>query len=181
MVNLQTSSMACKPGICTMSLGRYYAGHSLEHKLDMAKKYALVGIELFYEDLRDVASSMPGGCTDRNQIRAAAQIRKWCDVRGLEIICLQPLMHYEGLLDRKQHSKHLTTLELWTDLAHELGTDLIVFPSSFLKAELLTDDVSVIVSDFAEAADVGLRHRKYGIVKITCATTSAGWMDRIWV
>ena len=77
MVNLQTSSMACKPGICTMSLGRYYAGHSLEHKLDMAKKYALVGIELFYEDLRDVASSMPGGCTDRNQIRAAAQIRKW--------------------------------------------------------------------------------------------------------
>jgi 4-hydroxyphenylpyruvate dioxygenase len=123
----------------------------------MARKYSFVGIELFYEDLRDVASSMPGGCTDRNQIRAAAQIRKWCGTRGLEIICLQPFMHYEGLLDRKQHRKNIITLELWTDLAHELETDLIVFPSSFLKAELLSDDISVSVSDFAEAADIGLR------------------------
>ncbi|KAK3192318.1 hypothetical protein K4F52_001531 [Lecanicillium sp. MT-2017a] len=157
MYNATSTKSAFKPGICTMSLGRYFAGHSLQHKLDMAQRYSLIGIELFYEDLRDVAASMPGGCTDDNQIRAAAQIRQWCSERGLEIICLQPFMHYGGLIDREQHRQHLETLELWTQLAYALGTDLIVFPSSFLTANYLSEDLSVLVEDFTEAADLGLQ------------------------
>lgn len=68
-----------------MSLGRCYAGHSLKHKLFMAAKHGLEGIELFYEDLADHASSQSAS----DLLAAAASIRAICDALGLEIICLQ--------------------------------------------------------------------------------------------
>lgn len=88
--------MAVKRAICTMSLGRCFAGHSLAHKLDMARQYGFTGIELFYEDLVDLTRDMPGGDTEANQLSAAASIRKLCANRQLDIICLQPFMHYEA-------------------------------------------------------------------------------------
>ncbi|KAM5347675.1 hypothetical protein ACJ41O_007499 [Fusarium nematophilum] len=149
--------MAHKPSICTMSLGRCFAGHSLPHKLDMAQKYGFQGIEVFYEDLVDLAASLPGGATPDNQIAAASTIRQLCAARSLSIICLQPFMHYGGLLDREAHRRSLIELRLWFRLAHTLGTDLILFPSSFLPSDKITDDLDVIVADFVEAADMALQ------------------------
>jgi len=72
-----------------MSLGRCYAGHEFTHKLSMAAKYGLEGIELFYEDLVDLA-----GSSSPSDLRlAAASVREMCSNLGLEIICLQPFMH----------------------------------------------------------------------------------------
>lgn len=140
-----------------MSLGRAFAGHSMESKLDMAQKYGFRGIELFYEDLEYVAKGMPGRGSATKLLAAAGRVRQWCDNRKLEIICLQPFMDFGGLLDREKQKKNLATIELWTELAHTLGTDLILFPSSFLAATQLSDDTSVLIKDFQDAADVGLR------------------------
>ncbi|POR35506.1 3-dehydroshikimate dehydratase [Tolypocladium paradoxum] len=148
--------MAHKPSICTMSLGRCFAGHSLERKLDMARKYGFQGIELFYEDLVDLAATMPGGDTPGNQLAAAAAVRQLCEDRELAIICLQPFMHYEGLVDRTLHSRRLEDMRLWIRLAHALGVDLILLPSTNLPPAQTTDNMDTVVSDMAEMADLGL-------------------------
>lgn len=140
-----------------MSLGRCFAGHSLSHKLDMAQKYGFEGVEVFYEDLLDLATALPGGETPENQIAAARTIRHLCEARRLTIICLQPFMHFGGLIDRELHKQRLQDLRLWFELAHALGTDLILFPSSFLKPDQITEDMDLIVADFAEAAEMGLQ------------------------
>lgn len=149
--------MAHKASICTMSLGRCFAGHSLPHKLDMAQKYGFQGLEVFYEDLVDLASSFPGGASPENQLAAARTIRQLCDARSLEVICLQPFMHFGGLVDRDAHRQRLKDLELWFRLASILGTDLILFPSSFLSEEQVSPDLELAIADFAEAADMGLK------------------------
>ncbi|PON24795.1 4-hydroxyphenylpyruvate dioxygenase [Trichoderma gamsii] len=149
--------MSYKPSICTVSLGRCSAGHSLEHKLDMAKKYGFQAIELFFEDLVDLTKSMPGGNKPSNQLAAAAMIRQLCDDRQLSILCLQPFMHYEGLVDREAHQQRLKEAKLWVHLAHILGTDLILLPSSFLSSSEVSSDMDIIVQDMIEIAEIGLQ------------------------
>lgn len=136
-----------------MSLGRCYAGHSLEHKLSMAAKHGIEGIELFYEDLvGHAASSSPSDLR-----AAAASVHELCSSLGLEIINLQPFMHYEGLLDRSRHNERIEEMKLWMELAHILGTEIILVPSNFLPRDQISDDIDLIVSDFCEIADLGLQ------------------------
>jgi 4-hydroxyphenylpyruvate dioxygenase len=137
-----------------MSLGRCYAGHSLRHKLSMAAKYGLEGIELFYEDLVDHAG---GSSSPSDLLSAAASVHELCLSLGLEIICLQPFMHYEGLLDRRRHDERIEEMKLWMELAHTLGTDIVQVPSSFLSRDEISSDTDVIVSDLREIAELGLQ------------------------
>ncbi|KAL7813994.1 xylose isomerase-like protein [Trichoderma aethiopicum] len=148
--------MLYKPSICTVSLGRSSAGHSLEHKLDMARKYGFQAVELFFEDLLELAKTMPGGDPMSNQLAAAAMLRQLCDDRKLSILCLQPFMHYEGLVDRELHQKRLEEARFWVRLAHILGTDMILLPSSFLSPSEVSPSMDVIVQDMVEIAEVGL-------------------------
>lgn len=150
--------MAHKPSICTMSLGRCFAGHSLAHKLDMAKKYGFQGIEVFYEDLVDLADSFPGGSASLdNQLAAARTIWELCEERQLEIITLQPFMHYGALFDRAEQRRQVETMKLWIQMAQIMGTDLILLPSSFLGSERVMGDMEVLVEDMREVADLGLQ------------------------
>lgn len=145
------------PSICTMSLGRCFAGHSLVHKLDMAKKYGFLGIEVFYEDLVDFANITHGDTTDASQIAAAHAIRELCGARGLEVITLQPLMHFGALFDRGEQARHLDEAQrLWFKLSHALGTDLILLPSSFLGEDKVSADMDLLAADMRELADLGL-------------------------
>jgi len=146
--------MPCRPAISSMSLGRCYAGHSLAHKLAMAAKHGLQGIELFWEDLIDLAHPK----TPSNILSAAAYVHTMCSSLNLEIICLQPFMHYEGLLDRSQHAERIEEMKLWIEVAKVLGTDIIQVPSTFLPKEQVSGDRSLIVSDLRELADMGLQH-----------------------
>ena len=146
--------MPSKLAISSMSLGRCYAGHTLEHKLDLASKYGYRGIELFHEDLADVAQRHFGSVDPRQQIQAAHLVRTMCHARRLEITCLQPFMHFEGLVDRAEHARRLKELALWIRLAHALGTDLIQIPSSFLPAAQVTADHAVLAADLRAAADL---------------------------
>lgn len=145
-----------------MSLGRCFAGHSFENKLDMAQKYGYQGIELFYEDLVDIAQKKcdepfsSDGPSEGSQMAAAREVQRICQSRGLEIVCLQPFMHYEGLVNREQYGRMLRKFELFIRLAHILETDIIQVPSNFLPASQVTTDLDLIVSDLQHAADIGL-------------------------
>lgn len=136
-----------------MSLGRCYAGHSLSRKLTLAAHHGLQGIELFYEDLVDFSGSSSSSAL----VAGAAGIRSLCTSLGLEIICLQPFMHYEGLLDRTAHAERIEEIKVWMQLAHILETDIIQVPSTFLSADKISSDTSLIVSDLRELADLGLQ------------------------
>jgi len=138
-----------------MSLGRAWV-HELPTKLDQARRYGLKGIEIFYEDLEYVAKELEGGATASNLLATAQHVRQLCDQRGLEIICLQPFMHYEGLRDRARHQERVEEMKLWFKLAHIMGTQLILIPSSFLSEQEITGDLDVIASDMREVARLGL-------------------------
>ncbi len=163
-----------------MSLGRCWAGHSFSKKLDMAQKYGYSGIELFHEDLADLAEQLSRQAPTpisqaESELAAARLICQMCEARSLRIICLQPLMHYEGLLDRAEHARQLDKLALWVQLAHELRTDIIQIPSNFLPADQLTEDFDLIIADLREAADIG----QEASPPIRFVYESLGWGTRV--
>ncbi|OIW28129.1 3-dehydroshikimate dehydratase-like protein [Coniochaeta ligniaria NRRL 30616] len=172
--------MSYKLAISSMSLGRCFAGHALNHRLDMAQKYGYQGIELFHEDLAYLAEFLSAEDSTRGpsaaaQMAAAHQIYSMCHDRGLEIICLQPFLHYDGLVDRAEHERHMEKLELWVQLARVLQTDLIQIPANFLPAQFVADDLDLIVADLRKVADFGLAQSP----PIRFAYESLCWSTRV--
>ncbi|PWY89737.1 xylose isomerase-like protein [Aspergillus heteromorphus CBS 117.55] len=138
-------------GIASMSLGRPGI-HALTTKLHEASRHGYSGIELFFDDLEHHAQTHHSG----DHIAAAHSIRALCDTLSLSIICLQPFSFYEGLVDRSEHTRLLTSkLPQWFTLARILGTDMIQVPSNFLPADQVTSNKDVIVSDLQKLADLG--------------------------
>lgn len=111
---------------------------------------------MFFEDLEYLAKSMPGGLTDANQLAAAKQIRSMCDARRLDVLCLQPFMHYEGLLSSEEHAGRIAKLKVWFQLAKILRTTVIQIPSNF-QNEGITGDREHAVRDLKEVAELGLQ------------------------
>ncbi|CAI6340079.1 unnamed protein product [Periconia digitata] len=144
--------MTLLPGISTMSLGRNQAGHTLSHKLHCTAQNGLRGIELFYDDLQALATPP----TPSNLLKAATYVHDLCTSLNLTVICLQPFMHYEGLINRVDHAKRIEDMKLWLKLAKALDTDLILVPSSFLGEDECTGDFDTIVSDLREIAELGV-------------------------
>lgn len=144
-----------------MSLGRAWV-HNLPNKLDQAAANRFRGIEVFFEDLEYLArsqSDLPADSTPspEAQLQAAHTIRALCNERKLEIIGLQPFMHYEGLLDRNEHAIKIQKLKLWFKIAKALGTDVIQIPANFLGRDEITGDMAVVVADLRQIADMGLQ------------------------
>lgn len=172
--------MSYQLAISSMSLGRCFAGHALNHRLDMAQKYGYQGIELFYEDLAYLADHLSAedstcGPSSAAQIAAAGQIYTMCRDRGLQIICLQPFLHFDGLVDRIEHERHMEKLELWVQLARILNTDIIQIPANFLPAQFVADDLDLIVADLRKVADFGLAQSP----PIRFAYESLCWSTRV--
>ncbi|KAH8881470.1 putative dehydroshikimate dehydratase [Thozetella sp. PMI_491] len=179
--------MPCRLAITSMSLGRCWAGHTLAHRLDLAQKYGYTGIELFHEDLADIADQLsrqsPTPLPQATaELAAARLIYQMCQSRGIEVLCLQPFMHYEGLLDRAEHARRIEQLHLWIELAHELHTDIIQIPCNFLPADQVTEDLGLIVSDLQEVADIGLAASppiRY-VYESLCWGTRVDTWERCW-
>lgn len=148
------------PTIASMSLGRAWV-HRLEDKIREASTAGFRGIELFYEDLEYFARNVAGIESNETSpspaqlIKAAERVRELCSNQGLAIIGLQPFLFYEGLLDREEHRARIEKLKVWFEIADALDTDTIQIPSNFLPAEQLSGDMSLIVADMAEVADLG--------------------------
>ncbi|KAL5336995.1 xylose isomerase-like protein [Aspergillus crustosus] len=150
MANLQIA-------IPTMSLGRPGL-HPLDDKLRVAAAHGFTGIELFIDDLTHHASTR-----FHNSLHAASQhISSLCKSLNLTIICLQPFAFYEGLLDRTQRDRLLTSkLQTWLELVDILHTDMIQIPANFLQNDPATNspqttgDLDTIVADLQTIADLG--------------------------
>jgi 4-hydroxyphenylpyruvate dioxygenase len=168
----QLTSSKYLPAISSMSLGRA-AHHALEPKLVAAAAHGFRAIELFYEDLEYVARSLPAShpasppgtsfanssSWDEAQLAAASYIGSLCRQNGLDALCLQPFMHYDGLLCPDEHKQRIEKLKLWFLLAKRLNTDLIQIPSNFLPESQCTGDRARIVADLQEVADMGLQQQ----------------------
>ncbi|KAJ5094775.1 hypothetical protein N7456_010636 [Penicillium angulare] len=155
-----------KPAIATVSLGAAHL-HSITAKIEAAAQNGQEGLELFHDDLAQLALTLRGQATESDahalparsdreyEIYAAHAIRDLCAERGLRILALQPFRHYEGLIDRAQHALRLDELRHWVELCKILGDSLfILIPSSFLDKDEITGDRDQLVADLAEAADV---------------------------
>ena len=156
------------PAISSHSLGRAW-NNEFERKLRIGAAHGFRGIEVFYEDLEYLARALPAAYPasapgmsfpgssqwDEQQLSAASYISSLCRELHLEIVCLQPFMHYEGLLDLEVKAARLRKLDLWFQLARRLGTDLIQIPSNFLPESQCTGDRAMIVADLREVADLG--------------------------
>lgn len=168
--------MAPKASIASLSLGRAWV-HPLDSKLDQAAAHNFAGIELFYEDLEYLAKTIPGGPTRSNLVHAATLIHAMCISRSLTILCLQPFMHYEGLLDAREHAKRIADFQFWLLLCNILGTELIVVPSTFLT-EGVTGGRIVLISDMREIADLAAQQQP--VVRIAYEGLCWGTFINTW-
>ena len=116
-------------------------------KLPIASHVGFRGIEVFYEDIEELAKTKfdlnrtPG---HEELELAAAEIRSMCDVHDLSVVCLQPFSCFEGLLDRNLHAEMIQRMRLWICLARILRTDLIAIPSNWKPANETTGISSFI-------------------------------------
>ncbi|CAK7227616.1 hypothetical protein SEUCBS140593_006635 [Sporothrix eucalyptigena] len=140
------------------SLGRAWF-HDFDYKVGQAGKAGFKGIEIFYEDLEQVARKMANNnkdtLTPEQLLAAASHCYDACHRSGLTIIGLQPFLFYEGLKDRAQHNRLLEKMKLWLQIAKRLCTNTIQIPANFLPADQLTGDRDVIAADLRELADLG--------------------------
>lgn len=150
-----------KPAIATVSLGAAHL-HPIVAKLDAAARSGQQGLELFHDDLAQIAKTLRCQATDISprsdrdyEIDAAHLLRNLCTERDLQILALQPFRHYEGLIDLSQHAKRIDELKHWVELCKIMGDSLfILIPSSFLDPSEITGDRDRLAADLAEAADV---------------------------
>ncbi|KAJ5869159.1 hypothetical protein N7455_004100 [Penicillium solitum] len=161
--------MECKLAITTISL-ESCKFHSITDKIDEAARNGFKAIELFIDDLEALARDIkPVPATlvpSRDSVLAAAhQIRQQCDRLEIDILNLQPLRFYEGLVDRKKRNKILDeVLPVWMDALKVLGADTILVPSNFLPEDPVTGlpqtvgDLDILVEDLRELAARGVQH-----------------------
>jgi 4-hydroxyphenylpyruvate dioxygenase len=189
--------MSYKPAIASMSLGvcpqspfsphlltdmlqRAWV-HQLPQKFIAASAAGLPGIEIFYEDLLYLASTLPGGATPTNQLVAAHRIRGLCDSLHLEIMALGPFSDFEGRLDPAARAQKLKDLQVWFEVGRILGTDIIQIPCTFMT-EGVTGDLDIVARDLREIADLGAKEYppyKFAYENLCWGTFNDTW-EKAW-
>ncbi|EPQ32014.1 uncharacterized protein PFL1_00212 [Pseudozyma flocculosa PF-1] len=144
------------------SLGRHAARHGLEAKIAALREAGYHGIEIHFECLQNEArrlfslDSAVAPCAE--QLYAAARsVRARCEAASLQIICLEPFLHYPGLLPTSRRDERLAEVPMWFTLADLLGTDMIQVASAMFGGPFVSNDESRIVEDLTILADMGLR------------------------
>lgn len=147
--------MSLVPAIATVSLGRATAGHQLPAKIKAAASHSMKGIEVFYECLEQHAFDITGSINYQSLMKAAKEVAELCSEYGMKVVCLQPLLFFEGLTDESARAASFERLKLWFKLCHTLETDLIQIPTNF-QQHGTTGATDQIVVDLTEAAMLGL-------------------------
>ncbi|CAK1366101.1 3-dehydroshikimate dehydratase [Cercospora beticola] len=161
--------MPLRPAISSQSLG-LPGTHALFPKLKAASEAGFQGVEIFFDDLNVLANVYAQerledhGATERvdgekdgeagesDLLKAAEDVRRWCDGFGLKIVALQPFRDFEGLKSAAEYQKRVSGFKLWLRLCRKLDTQTILIPSNTLQADELDD--SKIVPALREAADL---------------------------
>ncbi|GIZ47511.1 hypothetical protein CKM354_001060000 [Cercospora kikuchii] len=161
--------MPLRSAISSQSLG-LPGTHALFPKLKAASEAGFQGVEIFFDDLNVLANVYAQerledhGATERvgggedgeagesDLLKAAADVRGWCEGFGLKIVAIQPFRDFEGLKSASEYQKRISDFKLWLRLCRTLGTQTILIPSNTLQADEL--DESRIVPALQEAADL---------------------------
>ena len=149
-------TMSLIPAIATVSLGRAAAGHQLPSKIRSAAAHSIRGVEIFYECLEQRAIELTGSLSADGLLEAAAETAYSCKQYRIKVVCLQPLLFFEGLTDKAARAAAFERLKLWFKLCHILETDLIQIPTNFQQHDT-TGEADQIVTDLTEAALLGLQ------------------------
>ncbi|CAM6089619.1 unnamed protein product [Calypogeia fissa] len=95
---------------------------------------------------------------------------------GIELIFEDLNALASRLRSRSDHEKALEKAKLWFQLAHALGTDLILISSSMLPASECTSDLPTIIRDMTQLADLA---REQDPKPIRLAYENLAWGTRI--
>merc|ERR1711939_1041306 len=94
-------SPTMRPALPTMSVGHSAAGHKIEDKLRAIASAGFVGVEIFWACLEELAERSSGAARAEKLHHAAKTTRELCDELSLEVIALQPVMDYDGIIDER--------------------------------------------------------------------------------
>ncbi|KDN44943.1 xylose isomerase-like protein [Tilletiaria anomala UBC 951] len=156
-------------GIMSLSLGAADK-HAIEAKITACVAQGWQGIEIHIDDIKAKARSLAGQ-NSRNtmaeparehMLLAASAISAMCKASGLKVICLEPILHYPGILPISRRDERLHELPLWFEISDILDTDLIqvasaMFGSSSSGVYQHTGDEERVIQDLRLLAHAGQR------------------------
>lgn len=101
--SLDPASLAAIPlSFASVSIG-CKPSHTLPAKIDALAKAGFRGIELGFPDLQTFASlfldKSVGEHDYDNLVRAAEEVKRMCEQKGVEIMLVQPFANFEGWLE----------------------------------------------------------------------------------
>ncbi|KAJ6617098.1 xylose isomerase-like protein, partial [Mycena sp. CBHHK59/15] len=113
-----------------------------------------------------------------HQAAAAQDLSSKIDALGLKVLCLQPLRHFEGLLDEEARQARFTEALALFRVMLILKTDLLLIPSSFLPAHEISPDAARIAADLRDLADLAASvapHLRIGYEALAWGTHVDTW------
>ncbi|KAK5061386.1 hypothetical protein LTR84_007928 [Exophiala bonariae] len=134
-----------KLGIATVSLG-WHPSHTIERKIDSIANQGYLGVEIYHPDL--VTFAEQNGLA---HLQAASKIGDLCRARGIQVIALQPLFDFAGVLTPLED--RLESARQYVRLARALGAGIIQVPSTYEPNSI--GDENTIVEELRALADVG--------------------------
>ena len=135
-----------KLAIATVSLG-WHPSHTIERKLDSIAKEGYLGVEIYHPDLVLFADQ-----SKLTHLQAARKVGDFCRDRHLNVIALQPLFDFAGVLTPLE--TRLDAARQYVRLARAMGAEMIQVPSTFEPNS--TGDEKVIVEELRALADLGI-------------------------
>lgn len=135
-----------------MSIG-HPTKHSLLTKLRAAARAGFEGIELYWDDLATLVSTLGPG--PETLTAASAVVRLVCDELGLSVVSLQPFRDFDGLEEGPEKEARLREFTTWLACASRLGARIISVPASISREGRSPDGV---VADIALLADLAARN-----------------------
>lgn len=141
-----------RPCIATMSIG-HPTKHSLLTKLRAAAHAGFEGIELYWDDLAALASTLGSG--PETLTAASTIVRLVCDELGLNVVSLQPFRDFDGLEEGPEKEARLREFDTWLACASKLRARIIGVPASISHEGRSPDGV---VADIALLADLAARN-----------------------
>ncbi|GAA5893578.1 hypothetical protein JCM6882_007854 [Rhodosporidiobolus microsporus] len=150
-----------KLGTCTVNIGDFLH-YSLEDKLYACASVGHQAIDLYEDDFLHYLSLQPGANLDNlwepNSVHltAAKKIGDLCASLGMEMICFQPLIDVEGLVQQSDRDAAVERVKAYFPFMRALRTNTtyITTNRSYEGPTKVSDDVALIAKDLAAFADL---------------------------
>ncbi|GAA6049865.1 hypothetical protein JCM3770_004221 [Rhodotorula araucariae] len=180
-----TSQGQNKLGTCSVNIG-HYEHHTLEDKLYACAAVGYQAIDLYEDDFLHYLSLQPGANTANlwepspAHLHAAKHIGDLCAPLGMEIICFQPLIDVEGLLDATERAAAVERVKNYFPFMRALRTNVTYITTNRRYDDRITGDVDAVAADLAQFADLAAAYaRADGGALLHIGYEPLSWSSRI--